>query len=288
MVNQSLGNGWLKFTNNILLPLGAIMSVIRILVLIGNADSLPEGYVGGQVLSAVVSLGLSGALFFGLKQFKSWAWYLMLVTLVLTPIGAALSRIPGNTGNQGVTVALLVIGLLMWTLPNFIYFYRRKSWFGVLSADSTTSQNDIILVSDQEEAVYEKALKEFEAGQVREGLWAKVVAESTGPDKQKQLYLQYRARQMLHNSEVVVHLENRQAIKFWAGFVAKRVGCGVALFFGSGWLCMGLIYLFAGNIYSSSMLVGLVGMSVLIGFPIYLYFSIQKEKRRRSSNAMQS
>ncbi|MEI6514032.1 MAG: zinc ribbon domain-containing protein, partial [bacterium] len=131
METKTLGKDWLKFTNNILLPFGAIMSVIRILMLIGNADSLPQGYVGGQVLSALVSLGLSAALFFGLKQFKSWAWYLMLVMLVLTPIGAAISRIPGNAGNQGVTVALLIIGFLAWTLPNVVYFYRRRTWFGI-------------------------------------------------------------------------------------------------------------------------------------------------------------
>ncbi len=123
MESNPLGGKWLKFTNNILLPFGALMSVIRVIVLIGNADNLPAGSVGGQVLSALINLGFSAALFVGLKQRKPWAWYFMLGMLVLTPIGAAISRMPGNAGNQGVTVALLIIGFLAWTLPNAIYFY---------------------------------------------------------------------------------------------------------------------------------------------------------------------
>lgn len=234
MESKTLGREWLKFTNNILLPFGAIMSVIRILVLIGNADSLPEGYVGGQVLSALVSLGLSASLFFGLKRFKSWAWYLMLVMLVLTPIGAAISRIPGNAGNQGVTVALLVIGLLAWTLPNVVYFYRRRSWFGItsdilvttntpLSAQTSStvvpptlsSQKQVLrpeslktstvsavvpispsTVEDDRE-IYARAVREFESEGRDAGLWGLAVSGAGGDMARAQsMYIDLRVRDL--------------------------------------------------------------------------------------------
>ena len=53
-------------------------------------------------------------------------------------------------------------------------------------------------ISDEEEKAYELAYEELESGNVRKGIWAKVLSEQTDIDKQRQLYIKYRATQIIN------------------------------------------------------------------------------------------
>ncbi len=52
-----------------------------------------------------------------------------------------------------------------------------------------------------EEAAYERANTELQAGNMRRGLWAKAYADASGDEqKQKSLYIKYRAEQLMEGS----------------------------------------------------------------------------------------
>ncbi len=53
-----------------------------------------------------------------------------------------------------------------------------------------------------EEAAYERANTELQAGNMRRGLWAKAYADASGDEqKQKSLYIKYRAEQLMEGCD---------------------------------------------------------------------------------------
>lgn len=59
-----------------------------------------------------------------------------------------------------------------------------------------------------EERLYEQALNEAQSGRLRDGLWAKALANSLGDEiKARALYLKYRVQSMLDESELLKGVE---------------------------------------------------------------------------------
>jgi hypothetical protein len=329
---QELGRGWFGVTCNVVLPIGAVGSLIRVIVLLYNSSSLPSDYLGTQVLMSVLNLAFCGALFVGLRQLKQWAWWLTMTAILLGPISMAVSKAQTENLKQGVvrdgqqlmnpdgvqslpagqsqvgTVVLLVVGLLGWTLPNGVYFYRRRSWFGIsgdmlatdsqssigaqsanragVSPDVSASSRCNSMVSDREEAAFGNAKREFDNGRLREGLWAKVISEETDAGKQKQLYLRYRAVQILHDDRQAAQREKRSALRHWAGIVTKRVVLGVALFYGVAWSIIGMGMLFKGSMELSDDLLMLgttASIVALMAFLFYIYLEVRRHRRRQQT-----
>lgn len=55
-----------------------------------------------------------------------------------------------------------------------------------------------------EEVLYETVLKELQQGHIREGLWAKALANSDGSDdKAKSLYIGYRVQSIKDDAEII-------------------------------------------------------------------------------------
>ena len=130
--NSNIGSKWLSFLNYGLLPFNGVCLLIALVMLFDKWDTLTRygGNPAGILVGYLVDLSMIVALFFGLRQRTSWGWWLLMLFLVLkAPLGA-LHRF--NPVNQTAPFMLfLVIGFLLICLPQLIYFYKRRSWFGV-------------------------------------------------------------------------------------------------------------------------------------------------------------
>lgn len=121
--------------------------------------------------------------------------------------------------------------LAIWTIPNLVYIYRRRQLFGITENfdtawmyPSTSYEGGIRMtsthrniVTDEEEALYVQVAKEFDSGNIREGLWTKVTVEETDTTKQRAAYIRYRVAQLHHEVSVVQPRQmrnNRRNIQF--------------------------------------------------------------------------
>ena len=139
--------------------------------------------------------------------------------------------------------------LVIWTAPNMIYFYRRKHLFivpGNMDYDGmhAASVSQMVpaakpqhgnIVTSLEEQAFSDAQGEFDNGNVRQGLMVKVTTEEPDPEKQRLLYIRYRAQQLIMEKQTLEFAANTNArnvaIKFWATHVTKQLFIAVLLFF---------------------------------------------------------
>ncbi len=143
---KPLGTGWFTFVNYVWLPCTIIWLLISAIVVLANWNSNSAE----PFTEIVISLGIQIALFVGMQRRKQWAWWLLMFTMFVGGPSAAYNRyaahaewidlcneasqqmggIPIST-NPEQYIALGVAAFLLFGVPNLIYFYRRRKWFGV-------------------------------------------------------------------------------------------------------------------------------------------------------------
>ena len=110
--------GWLKFYNYCVIPGG----ILRTLVI----TPLPLGYWSNIMFTIGLTWSiLLGCLFYGLYKKRLWGWKLNWILLV---IGVLLTPLEYEKGAVFYFVGL-VSGGLIWFLPNYIYFKKRRALF---------------------------------------------------------------------------------------------------------------------------------------------------------------
>lgn len=105
---------WLDFYVNGWLPVGIILNLLAL-----GGDLNDEGIIFQSI--GILFLVLT---FFGLRNRKIWGWYINWINIFWLPIGTSLIFI-----GQTTFLAYLLGGLLIFTLPNAIYFNKRKFLF---------------------------------------------------------------------------------------------------------------------------------------------------------------
>ena len=116
-----LTHKWLKFYTNIRIP----FSIFFTLVGAYNVTTIPSSQTDIlKGISAVIVL-VYAILFWGLYKRELWGWRLNWGFIFLEPI---LGVIGFSTDPSQILIALLV-GLLIYTYPNYVYFKKRKYLF---------------------------------------------------------------------------------------------------------------------------------------------------------------
>jgi hypothetical protein len=102
------------------------ITVIHIYNFSMNASSylgyLPRWVIILVALSIIV---LNSGIVVGFVKRKLLAWKLNFISLVLLPLLSSLSTYKGISNY----IAYILIGMIMWILPNVLYFLRRKELF---------------------------------------------------------------------------------------------------------------------------------------------------------------
>lgn len=136
-LGPSLPTRWLTFYTAVRLPLGALMWLGAAFVIAGQTGSSGFGFVSISVL-ALVALIIATAV--GLAKRTLWGWrlnnVLLGVELFLTSYAKCAEHAPPNLA---VFVVFLVALGLVWTLPNLIYFWKRRPLFGVEAGSTAQS-----------------------------------------------------------------------------------------------------------------------------------------------------
>lgn len=113
---------WFKFYAYISIPLGLLISLILIFTLSGFA-----GWI------TFVNIILLGALFYGLYHRKLWAWYLNFPILIIEGFSKAFNTTRRGAVDydftDGVGWVIFIVVTLVWVIPNWIYFAKRKHLF---------------------------------------------------------------------------------------------------------------------------------------------------------------
>lgn len=124
-----MGVGWLDFVNYILLPINCVSLVIFAFYLVSEEALLPAIDSGFFLLHAL-DFVMIVALIFGLRKRRSWAWWLMMLLLVLkAPLGALMRFDPAR--QEEAFWGFMFGGFLIVCLPQLIYFYKRRGLFNV-------------------------------------------------------------------------------------------------------------------------------------------------------------
>ncbi len=114
-VPSDLPLNWFKFYTYIRLPLSFFVGLV---VLLTSGDVV-------VAFGSALWLVFLGFVFWGLKERKGWGLSTNYVLLIVEPLVQALSRTDSAAVFFGVAFVLLVI----WTLPNYIYFKKRRHLF---------------------------------------------------------------------------------------------------------------------------------------------------------------
>lgn len=109
---------WLKFYTYFRLPLALAISLILM------AYYLDPMKVMGVVITALISI-LMCVVFIGLHKRRFWGWKLNLVLLVVETVLNSIGRAKDFEDFSIV----LIGGALIWFLPNYIYFNKRRYLF---------------------------------------------------------------------------------------------------------------------------------------------------------------
>lgn len=291
---------WLWFITYIFLPFNVIGEIFLLFWFL-NAD---QG--GLAIISILGELGLIIATIIGLHQFKTWGWYCIMVIFGIQLIGTPLkvyakasmnyeivqvgNRLFQSQGREPIAIhepsffdfqPMLAFFMLLaiWTIPNAVYMYRRRSLFALSTSSSygmsrgleTSSTIGISVpmnnvVTSMEEQAFANAQREYDSGSIREGLMVKVSTEEPDPQKQRLLYIRYRAQQLCiegqqlcierQRHDIIERNEVRKAtVKFWAIQVTKQLLIAVLLFFipifsSFPWLGFGIIgYMLSGLVF---------------------------------------
>jgi len=119
---KKLPINWYNFYVNIRLPLGI---VVGFFILAGSE------FAGWTFQYAVnfIYFFLIIALFIGLKNRKLWGWKLNFTFLILNAIFKPFTAGFINITDKIGWLPMVLIIALIWTLPNWIYFKKRRYLF---------------------------------------------------------------------------------------------------------------------------------------------------------------
>lgn len=122
---ETLGTAWLSFWAYFRLPVAGLIFAVAVFQ--------PEVPPVGQLICLALAV-FSIALAFGLHQRRRWAWVAIWFALGLEVILAPLGKVLENDKDdpQGVLfvfICLAAIVLVVWVLPNAIYFKKRRHLF---------------------------------------------------------------------------------------------------------------------------------------------------------------
>jgi len=111
--HEPLSLSWFNFYVYFRLPAGIVVSFLFL-------------FFGGLItFLSLIEIAIAGALFWGLKERKSWAYKMNFVVLIAETILRPL----GSISSVMEFVIFVVIFSLIWLLPNWIYFKKRKYLF---------------------------------------------------------------------------------------------------------------------------------------------------------------
>jgi hypothetical protein len=110
--NKSLA--WFNFYVYFRLPFGIVISFLLL-------------FTGGIAsLFSLVDIIIFGTLFWGLKKRELWAWKMNFFVLIFETIALPLGRV--SDGTEFIIFAVILTAVV-WLLPNWIYFKKRKYLF---------------------------------------------------------------------------------------------------------------------------------------------------------------
>ena len=124
-INKNKGGdkplGWFNFYVYLRMPLGIITSAMYI-------------YFGGLIaFLSIIDIIIIGLLFWGFKKRKLWAYKMNFIVLIAETILRPLGK---SFDFMSFVIFVIITGLL-WLLPNWIYFKKRKYLF-LYSYDQST------------------------------------------------------------------------------------------------------------------------------------------------------
>ena len=244
---------WLWFLTYVLLPLNVIGQVCVLFWFVDNGQ-------GGMALVLILAeLCLAIVTIVGLHQQKPWGWYCIMamfgIQLVGTPLKVQVRASMKHEVNRTLNIYLESEGrpplntvapsifdfepmltsflvLVVWTIPNTIYMYRRRNVFGVAASSSSVPEWDSSIcsqmvsaatlngvVAEEDEAYYTRAAAEVESGNPHQGLWIASTLDLTDPSQQRAAYIRNRVAQMKHEVIVLrpqrIRNARRKAVRVW-------------------------------------------------------------------------
>lgn len=123
--NKSFGLKWFVFYTYIRLPISILLLIISVAILYDRVFMAVDLNEIFSLLLLLIYLVLLIALLIGLKDRKLWAWKLNFIVLIIETIIAAI----GKSDDIVIFITLTVLGSLLWILPNWVYFSKRKFLF---------------------------------------------------------------------------------------------------------------------------------------------------------------
>lgn len=126
-VDRGIGTKWLRFWTYVNLPLTGGLGVLVGIALLSQAFWL------GAALVLVSLLYLAAA--FGLHKRRHWGWQLNWVTIAINALNGIIPNSlesfsdPLEARVLGEMAVRAVVVLLIWVLPNLIYWRKRRSLF---------------------------------------------------------------------------------------------------------------------------------------------------------------
>jgi hypothetical protein len=182
----------------------------------------------GRAWSLGVCFIVNGIVLIGLLVRKRWAFFVHLVTLVLTLFKVFISPV-------------LFGFVALWNVSNGIYLWKRQYLFDDGKGPYKTLFGKRFRVLDphvvsespiSEEALYEEVSKEIEVKNLVPGLWTKAFAEADGDENRaKAIYIKLRVAQLagLHPKIQIQGKCTRSDRDNWVLVVVVLVAiCGVA------------------------------------------------------------
>lgn len=143
-IENNLPTRWLSFYVNGWLPVGIILN------LLGFSGDLNEE----EILFQTVWILFLALTFLGLKNRKKWGWYLNWLIIFWLPIGGSLMFI-----NHPYFIGYLIGGLLIFAIPNAIYFKKRKNLFFHIEQNQEVKNNIENRKSNSETTFFERSDK---------------------------------------------------------------------------------------------------------------------------------
>lgn len=115
---------WLKFYTYVRIPLGIFISILSLIftfIYIGEPI-----FIGIYSIVVTLFVVMEIFLFIGLHRRKLWGWKLNWYVIAIELVINIISRYDYN---EVVVIGLLLAWILLWLLPNYFYFTKRKSLF---------------------------------------------------------------------------------------------------------------------------------------------------------------
>lgn len=233
MENKSqLSTRWLFFYTYILLPFNIFFSFG--LPLAEQEKFLEQGIrtqINPMVFVPIIIVSMFiSFVIYGLHKRRLWGWTCNWGFLVGTTLMGPMNTAP----DIGTYIVAIILMSVMFLLPNYIYFKKRRYLFDPLAAQgsltndslnpanaeqhiviqqhipkatqvlshsreaSTTSVSGQLEVAVEEDRIYASIARELETGAEHKGLWTRLFAECGGDEKQtKVLYIKQRAERLI-------------------------------------------------------------------------------------------